>query len=102
MVLFFAIPLSKKNVRSKTMSNKSVIGGDRGVDSTTIELNVNMAHKTNKEFWNTIGSEFLGVTALPQYGAFVSEDKIAFAGGNAGKKGIGNWLWKWSFIKIFL
>lgn len=62
------------------MGNKSVIGGDRGVDSTTIELNVNMAHKTNKEFWNTIGSEFLGVTALPQYGAFVSEDKLHLLG----------------------
>lgn len=68
------------------MSNKSVIGGDRGVDSTTIELNVNMAHKTNKEFWNTIGSEFLGVTALPQYGAFVSEDKLHLLGNMQGKK----------------
>ena len=70
------------------MGNKSVIGGNAGVNTTTINLNVNAAHKTNTEFWDTIGSEFLGVTALPQYGAFVSEDKLHLLGDVRNKKAL--------------
>lgn len=58
------------------MVKKSIIGsGDSGAISS-LNMDASTAHKTNGDFWNTIGSEFLGVTALPQYGAFVSEEKL--------------------------
>lgn len=44
-------------------------------------MNVGEAHKTNIEFWDTIGSEFLGVTALPKWGNYLpSEEKLNLLG----------------------
>lgn len=44
-------------------------------------------HKTNTEFWSTIGSDFLGSTALPSWGGFFpSEDKLHLLGSLSGKK----------------
>lgn len=43
-------------------------------------------HKTNSIFWDTIGNDVLGVTALPYYGAFISEEKHHLFGDVAGKK----------------
>ena len=68
------------------MSHKNIIGGNNATDATTINLDVNTAHKTNTKFWDTIGSEFLGVTALPHYGGFVSEDKLQLLGDVRNKK----------------
>lgn len=59
---------------------KSIIGGHEATDSAMIDLNVKEAHQTNTEFWNAIGSEALGVTALPKYGAFISEEKLQLLG----------------------
>lgn len=58
------------------MGHKSVSGGNSGTDTSVIDLDINTAHKSNIEFWNTIGSDLLGVIALPHYGAFISEDKL--------------------------
>ncbi|MBS6644653.1 MAG: class I SAM-dependent methyltransferase [Clostridiaceae bacterium] len=62
------------------MGHKSVIGGNMGTDTSAIDLDINTAHKSNIEFWNTIGSDVLGVTALPHYGSFISEDKLHLFG----------------------
>ena len=68
------------------MGSKSVIGGTAAVDTTAVRLEVSTAHKINAEFWNTAGGEFLGVTALPAYGAFLSEEKLQLLGDVNGKK----------------
>lgn len=57
------------------MSIKSVIGGT-SEELTTLEPDIKNVHKTNTSFWDTIGSDVLGVTALPSYGAFVSEESF--------------------------
>lgn len=53
-------------------------------------------HKTNSYYWDTKGNEFLGAIVLPQYGAFISEDKCRLFGDVSGKKlleiGCGNGL----------
>lgn len=50
------------------MSKKSIIGSITTEESRILKVDVDITHKTNCDFWNTIGSEFLGVTALPNYG----------------------------------
>lgn len=67
------------------MSIKSVIGGT-SEELTTLEPDIKNVHKTNTSFWDTIGSNVLGVTALPSYGAFVSEEKLYLLGDITNKK----------------
>ena len=55
---------------------KNIVGGRVLGKVDNVEMEVSEAHKTNNEFWSTIGSEFLGATALPDWGSFFpSEDK---------------------------
>ena len=43
-------------------------------------------HQTNESYWSTKGNEFIGTTALPLYGAFMSEEKHQLLGDVSGKK----------------
>lgn len=67
------------------MNKKSIIGGAAG-ELTNLDMDISTAHKTNTNFWDTIGSEFLGATALPYYGSFVTEEKLQLFGDVANKK----------------
>lgn len=58
------------------MSRKSIIGAIDTEELKLLNMDVDVAHKINCDFWNTVGSEFLGVTALPHYGAFVTEENL--------------------------
>ncbi|MFQ6862186.1 MAG: class I SAM-dependent methyltransferase [Beduini sp.] len=58
------------------MEYKSVVGGHQAMEAKTLDLDKNTAHQTNGDFWDTIGSDVLGVTALPNYGAFISEETV--------------------------
>lgn len=58
------------------MSKKNIVGANDSNELETISLDVDTAHKTNYDFWDTVGSELLGVTALPKYGAFLTEQKL--------------------------
>jgi len=58
------------------MTRKSIIGAGDTEELETIDMDIETVHQKNSDFWNTVGSEFLGVTALPHYGAFVSEEKL--------------------------
>jgi len=49
-------------------------------------MNKTDIHKTNESYWSTKGNEFIGTTALPLYGAFVSEEKHHLFGDVSGKK----------------
>ncbi len=65
---------------------KNIVGGKVLGQASNIDMNVIDAHKTNKEFWDTIGSEFLGATALPSWGGFMpSEDKLNLLGNLSNK-----------------
>lgn len=60
---------------------KNIVGGKVVGKVANIDIDVSDAHKTNTEFWNTIGSEFLGVTALPEWGGYLpSEEKLNLLG----------------------
>ena len=68
------------------MGKKSIIGGAELGELSVVDRNADAIHKANTDFWDTIGSEFLGVTALPDYGAFVTEEKLHLFGNLANKK----------------
>lgn len=66
---------------------KNIVGGRVLGKADNVEMDVSEAHKTNNEFWSTIGSDVLGATALPSWGGFFpSEDKLNLLGNLSGKK----------------
>lgn len=72
----------KKNSSNRT----NVIGaGEVGV-AISVDMDTKVVHQTNSLFWDTKGNDVLGTTALPFYGAFVSEEKCQLFGDVTGKK----------------
>ncbi|GAS82262.1 class I SAM-dependent methyltransferase [Paenibacillus amylolyticus] len=63
----------------------NMIGG-RQVDAISVDMDKGSIHETNGLFWNTAGNDVLGATALPLYGAFVSEEKHHLFGEISEKK----------------
>lgn len=71
----------------KNPINGASIIGSREVDCTVmIDEDKNSIHKINNTFWNTKGGEVLGITSLPFYGAFLSEEKCRLFDDVSGKK----------------
>lgn len=68
------------------MSKKSIIGGAEVGELTEVDMDTETIHTANTDFWSTIGSEFLGCTALPDFGAFVTEEKLHLFGDVTNKK----------------
>ncbi|QQZ60463.1 class I SAM-dependent methyltransferase [Paenibacillus sonchi] len=64
----------------------NIIGAGEVGRAISVDMDKNAIHKTNSSFWDTKGNEILGATALPLYGAFVSEEKCRLFGDVAGKK----------------
>lgn len=64
----------------------NIIGAGEVGSAVTIDMDKNSIHKTNSLFWDTKGNDILGATALPYYGAFVSEEKCQLFGDVSGKR----------------
>lgn len=64
----------------------NVIGAGEVGRAVSVDMDKNAIHKTNATFWDTKGTEILGATSLPLYGAFVSEEKCQLFGDVSGKK----------------
>ncbi|SDW06832.1 class I SAM-dependent methyltransferase [Paenibacillus sp. CF384] len=63
----------------------NIIGGSE-VGAISVDMDQRSIHETNSLFWNTNGNDVLGGTALPFYGAYVSEDSCQLFGDVSGKK----------------
>lgn len=72
----------KKNSNHRT----NIIGAGEVGYAISIDMDNNNIHKTNSTFWDTQGNEVIGTTALPMYGAFITEEKHHFFGDVTGKK----------------
>lgn len=59
-----------KLIKEANSMKKNIVGGNVLGQSENVDKNHDIAHKTNTEFWDTIGSDFLGSTALPSWGGF--------------------------------
>ncbi|MDE6748001.1 MAG: methyltransferase domain-containing protein [Lachnospiraceae bacterium] len=74
-------------VKEAEKMKKNIVGGKDLGYVNNVEMSADEAHKANAEFWSTIGSEFLGATALPSWGNFFpSEDKLKLLGDLSGAK----------------
>lgn len=65
---------------------KNIIGAGEAGYAISVDMDKDTIHKSNILFWNTKGNGILGTTALPKYGAFVSEEKYQLFGDVSGKK----------------
>jgi transcriptional regulator with XRE-family HTH domain/SAM-dependent methyltransferase len=75
-----------KLIEEADKTKHNVVGGKALGKVANIVMDVSKTHKTNIEFWNTIGSELLGVTALPSWGGYLpSELKLNLLGDLSGK-----------------
>lgn len=74
-------------IREAGQTKKNIVGGNNLGQVETVVPNSETIHTTNNEFWSTIGSEFLGATALPSWGGFLpSENKLNMLGDMKGKR----------------
>jgi len=63
----------------------SIIGGETARPAVSSNMGKDAVHQTNGLFWDTKGNEVLGATALPRYGAYISEESCKLFGNIAGK-----------------
>jgi AraC-like DNA-binding protein/SAM-dependent methyltransferase len=85
--LSFKLILMEGNVMKKNSNHRTnIIGAGEVGYAISIDMDKNNIHKTNSSFWDTKGSEVIGTTALPEYGSFVSEEKLHLFGDVSGKK----------------
>lgn len=59
---------------------KNIVGGKTLGVTRAIKQNTRATHKTNTAFWDTVGSNILGVTTLPSYGGYITEDTLQLLG----------------------
>ncbi len=69
-----------------SVNRTSIIGAGEVGRAISIDMDKDTIHQTNCLFWDTKGNDVLGTTALPKYGAFVSEEKCQFFGDVCRKK----------------
>ena len=99
--LTFKLILMEGNVMKKNSNHRTnIIGAGEVGYAISIDMDKNNIHKTNSSFWDTKGNEVIGTTALPKYGAFVSEEKCASFWRCIREKVVRNRLRNWTFSKI--
>jgi AraC-like DNA-binding protein/SAM-dependent methyltransferase len=85
--LTFKLILMEENIMKKNPNHRTnIIGAGEVGYAISVDMDKDNIHKTNSSFWNTKGNEVIGTTALPMYGAFVSEEKCHLFGDVSGKK----------------
>lgn len=67
-------------VEKDSNQRTSIIGGGDVGFAISVDKDQNTIHKTNEHFWNIKGNDVIGTTALPLYGAFISEEKCQLFG----------------------
>lgn len=85
--LTFKLVLMEGVVVNKDANYRAnIIGAGEVGYAVSVEMDKDTVHKTNELFWDTKGNELIGTTALPHYGAYVSEEKCRLFGDVSGKK----------------
>lgn len=64
----------------------NIIGAGEVGCAVSVDMDKAAIHRTNSALWDTTGNDVIGTTALPQYGAFISEEKCRLFGDVSGKK----------------
>jgi len=69
-----------------SVNRTNIIGAGEVGRAISVDMDKDTIHQTNCLFWDTKGNDILGTTALPKYGAFVSEERCQLFGDISGKK----------------
>jgi 2-polyprenyl-3-methyl-5-hydroxy-6-metoxy-1,4-benzoquinol methylase len=64
----------------------NIIGAGEVGRAVTVEMDTKAIHETNGVLWDTKGNDVIGTTALPKYGAYISEENNRLFGNVSGKK----------------
>lgn len=75
-----------ETMQNGTKRRKNIMGSRDSEYAVSIDMDPNKIHKTNEVFWDSVGTELVGGTALPNYGAFITESKCQFFNEVSGKK----------------
>ncbi len=73
-------------MKNDSNQRTNIIGAGEIGYAISVDMDKVTVHKTNELFWNIKGNDVVGTTALPFYGAFVSEEKCQLFGDVKGKK----------------
>lgn len=85
--LTFKLVIKEDEIVEKGSNQRKHIMGAKGVGyAISVELDRKVIHKMNKNFWDSVGTELVGGTALPKYGAFITEERCNFFKEVSGKK----------------
>ena len=83
----FKLIIMEENEMGKCVGQRvNIIGAGQVSYAVSVDLEQEKMQKENQAFWNTIGNDVIGCTALPFYGAFVSEEKCHLLGDMTGKR----------------
>lgn len=67
-------------------TKKNIVGGKTLGDARHVDRDTREIHGANTAFWDTVGNEVLGATALPRWGGYLpDEDKLKLLGELDGK-----------------
>ncbi len=83
---FKLILMEGSGMKKKTDYRPNIIGSGEVGYAVSLDMNKETIHQANRLLWDTTGNELIGTTALPFYGAFVSEEKCKLFGDVNGKK----------------
>lgn len=85
--LTFKLVLMEGIVVEKDSNQRTnIIGAGEVGYAISVDMDKDTVHKTNELFWSTKGNDVIGTTALPFYGAYISEEKCQLFGDLSGKK----------------
>ncbi len=73
-------------LQNGVVRRKHFLGAKERGYAIAIDLEPEVIHKTNEYFWDSVGTELVGGTALPKYGAYVTEETCGFFKEVSGKK----------------
>lgn len=77
--LVFKLALKESDLMETGQKRRKTIMGSRNSEYAIYkEMDVDEIHQTNQVFWDTVGTELVGGTALPNYGAFITEERCNF------------------------
>lgn len=77
--LAFKLVLKENELMENGQKRRKNIMGSRDSEYAIYkEMDVDEIHQTNQVFWDKLGTELVGGTALPDYGAFITEERCNF------------------------
>lgn len=77
--LAFKLILKENELMENDQKRRKNIMGSRDSEYAIYrDMDVDDIHQTNRQFWDSVGTELVGGTSLPNFGAFITEEHCHF------------------------